>query len=482
MKRFEEVDELKVKLDAHRPIPPEMFQTIAEKLRIDWTYNTTRIEGGPLTYRETAFFVRTGQTSKGRSLEAYLEYRGHLYALDYLEELVREKEKLSERAIKEFHSLLLRGVEWVEVPNERGEKVKKRIYPGSYKTENNHVVKLDGAIHRFCEHTQVPGEMERLIAWYEEHREQLHPIELATEMHHRLVAIHPFTDGNGRVARLVMNLILMEAGYVSAIIHEEDRQEYFTALDAADEGDIEPLLTIVEREVIRTLRLMLDVIEGRTALDERDLSRKFEGFGKRMEALERDYQKSRAEWVGIARSGTSEVAQYLREKCDKFVEERKHNRFEITVHDLNVQEVVFGGDVMCFGGIVNYPGILKLRNIMPDKSTGARGCEIIIQASEEPLRMYFPLAKLFFATFASTSDVHVFSMPWIEMLNFETGNEGVDIERVKANVELLEGDFEFESWDKQELDEFFVRSVSRFLDEVEKEVERRKRYESEEGL
>ncbi len=265
MRQFEEVDQLKAKLDAHRPIPPEVFQTIAEKLRIDWTYNTTKIEGGPLTYQETAFFIRTGLTSKGRPLEAYLECRGHLYALDHLEGLVRDQEELSERVIKEFHSLLLRGVEWVEVVNEQGEKVKKRIFPGSYKYDNNHVVKLDGTIHRFCEHTRVPGEMERLIDWYEEHHKQLHPVELAAEIHHRLVAIHPFADGNGRVARLVMNLILMQADYVPAIIRDEDREEYYTALEAADEGNIEPLLAMVEGEVARTLRLMLDVIEGRIA-------------------------------------------------------------------------------------------------------------------------------------------------------------------------------------------------------------------------
>ena len=265
MRQFEEIDQLKAKLNAHRPIPPEVFQTIAEKLRIDWTYNTTKIEGGPLTYRETAFFIRTGQTSKGRPLEAYMEYRGHLEALDYLDGLVRDKEGLSERVIKEFQSLLLRGVEQVDIVNEQGQKVKKPLYTGSYKRENNHVVKLDGTIHQFCDHTQVPGEMERLIALYEENREQLHPVELASEIHHRLVAIHPFADGNGRVARLVMNLILMQAGYVPAIIRDEDREEYYTALEAADEGNIEPLLAMVEGEVARTLRLMLDVLEGRIA-------------------------------------------------------------------------------------------------------------------------------------------------------------------------------------------------------------------------
>ncbi len=126
-------------------------------------------------------------------------------------------------------------------------------------------MKLDGTIHRFCEHTRVTGEMERLIDWYEEHHKQLHPVELASEIHHRLVAIHPFADGNGRVARLVMNLILMQADYVPAIIRDEDREEYYTALEAADEGNIEPLLAMVEGEVARTLRLMLDVVEGRIA-------------------------------------------------------------------------------------------------------------------------------------------------------------------------------------------------------------------------
>ncbi len=459
MRQFEEVDQLKAKLDAHRPIPPEVFQTIAEKLRIDWTYNTTKIEGGPLTYRETAFFVRTGLTSKGRPLEAYLEYRGHLEALEYLEGLVRDKEMLSERVIKEFHSLLLRGIDWVEVVNEQGQKVRKRLHPGSYKRENNHVVKLDGNIHRFCEHTQVPGEMERLIALYEENREELHPVELASEIHHRLVAIHPFADGNGRVARLVMNLILMQAGYVPAVIREEDREEYYTALEAADDGNIEPLLAIAEREVTRTLRLMLDVVEGRTALNEEDLSKKLETFSRQVKGLSderKDIDQERKTCI-------ASIGDYLYSKATQLIEKKKSDELSLVIRS-NDQLYITGGRVS------NVHNLLAHLNIIPVKSAGARGFHIDIESTNE----YVPDSHLWFHAFSSPQGVHVVSMYRIGRIDSRTKREvSVPAEDLK-NFQILNGTANYDDWVLDEIDDLFVNAFNNFLNGVWEETEKRR--------
>lgn len=459
MRQFEEVDQLKAKLDAHRPIPPEVFQTIAEKLRIDWTYNTTKIEGGPLTYRETAFFIRTGLTSKGRPLEAYLEYRGHIDALDYLDGLVRDKEGLSERIIKEFHSLLLRGVEQVEVVNEQGQKVRKRLHPGSYKRENNHVVKLDGNIHRFCEHTQVPGEMERLISWYEEHRERLHSVELGTVMHHRLVAIHPFTDGNGRVARLVMNLILMQADYVPAIIRDEDREEYYTALEADDEGNIEPLLAMVEGEVARTLRLMLDVVEGRTALSEEDLSKKLEVFSRQVKGLaieRKDIDQERKHCI-------ASIGDYLYTKASQFVEKQALDEFGFVIRSSN-QHYIRGGVVS------EVHNILDHLRLIPVKSAGARGFYIDVESTNE----YVPNSHIRFSVFSSSQGVHVVSMYRIGRLDPGTKREAWAPQEDLDNYQILNGTSNYDDWVLDELDEIFVNAFNDFINEVWKEVEKRR--------
>ncbi len=274
--RFAQVDALKARLDSHRPLDVNRVSAVREKFRIEWTYHSNAIEGSSMTLSETAFFLREGLTSKGKPLSEYLEAKNHAEALDYLEEVVAQKHPLTERLIKDFHTLVMQDTKFIEVKGLFGQRVKKRVEPGAYKYDDNHVIRLDGTIHYFCDYLQVPGEMERLIGWYEEQKERLHPIELAARFHHKLVAIHPFTDGNGRVARLIMNLILMQQGYTPAIIRMEDREEYYKALEAADgergeryvsvfeqEGDYGPLIEIVEREVVRTLTLTLGVAEGR---------------------------------------------------------------------------------------------------------------------------------------------------------------------------------------------------------------------------
>lgn len=259
---FEELDELKAHLDSLRPIDPDRMMAIKEKLRIDWTYNSNAIEGNTLTLQETAFFLREGLTSKGKPLSEFLEAKNHVEAISFLEEVVREKKPLTERLIKDFHAIVMQDNKFIWV-GPQDNRVKKKLEPGSYKYDNNHVVKLDGTIHFYTDHLQVPGEMEALVKWYSENVVSLHPVELAARVHHRLVAIHPFTDGNGRVARLVMNLILMQADYMPAVIKNEDRMEYYEALDMADKGEYAAFTGIVEREALRTMKLVVDVVEGR---------------------------------------------------------------------------------------------------------------------------------------------------------------------------------------------------------------------------
>lgn len=234
---------------------------IAEKLNIEWTFHSNAIEGNTLTLQETSFFLREGLTVEGKPLQDFLEARNHLEAIHFLQGCLQRE--ITEGLIKEIHALLLRGIDTIQIGS-GPTAVRKPIHPGQYKYDNNHVLLPDGTIHRYCDHLQVPGEMERLILWQQEHAGLLHPIELAVGFHHRLVAIHPFTDGNGRVARLLMNLILMRHDYPPAVIRNEERRRYYAALRAADDGDLSPFSDLVAEAVLITLRVMLAVIENRT--------------------------------------------------------------------------------------------------------------------------------------------------------------------------------------------------------------------------
>ena len=130
--------------------------------------------------------------------------------------------------------------------------------PGIYKTKDNHVLTVSGEIHYYTPAIQVPVEMEKLIAWYNENKLKLHPVELAAVFHHKFVAIHPFADGNGRIARLCMNFILMKSGFPPAIIRTEKRKAYYVALEEADKGNSRAFVELIVDEVKHNLELIVE--------------------------------------------------------------------------------------------------------------------------------------------------------------------------------------------------------------------------------
>lgn len=260
MTLFDELTKLKNKLDIFRPLPPEIMEVLDKKFKIDWTYHSNAIEGNTMTLQETAFFLQEGLTSKGKTLKEYLEAENHAEAIEFLKDIIKEQRVISESLIKELHALLLTAIDYIWVgPQEN--RIKKRIYPGRYKTRPNHVITMDGTIHHYCDPLRVPEEMEKLIDFIDQNREKSHPVVLAARVHHRLVAIHPFDDGNGRVVRLVMNLIVMRAGYPPIVIKNETREDYYLALSKADKGDYDDLLTLFHDEMTGSLKLMLQVVE-----------------------------------------------------------------------------------------------------------------------------------------------------------------------------------------------------------------------------
>ena len=287
MPEYAALDELRAKLDSHRPLDERGLQAIREKFQLEWTYNSNALEGNPLTLSETSFFIREGLTSKGKPLSAYLEAKNHMGALDFLQDVVRNKTLISLSLIKQFHAILFKRIDYLEIKTESGTQ-KIRVEAGKYKEQNNHVVRLDGDIKHFTDHLQVPGEMEKLISWYVTNKTALHPVELAAKFHHKLVSIHPFTDGNGRLSRLFMNVILMQVGYTPAIILIEEKQRYLEALQGADDGNYEPFFGYLEELVSKTLTQTIDVIEGRDAFSFQDLSKMFRNILVKTKEIEQD--------------------------------------------------------------------------------------------------------------------------------------------------------------------------------------------------
>ncbi len=234
-----QVDALKLELDALRPIAPEQEQRIKQKLRLEWTYHSNAIEGNTLTFGETKAFLLHGITAQGKPFRDYLDVEGHADAIDYLIDMIRRKETLTEAAIRELHKIILVRPYEMDAVTTDGRFIKRTIHPGQYKLMPNHVRTSSGDVHYYASPEETPILMNELVTWYRDAlaKEALHPLILAVTFHYRFVAIHPFDDGNGRMARLLMNLILMQAGYVPTIVQTGTKNEYILALEKADEDD-----------------------------------------------------------------------------------------------------------------------------------------------------------------------------------------------------------------------------------------------------
>jgi len=263
MKELKKIDDLQAKIDNFRPFSKELLALWQERLRIDWTYNSNAIEGNTLTYGETAFFLREGLTSEGKPLKDYVEAKNHAEAIDYLQEVVKSERTLTEGFIKELHGLLLRDIDHTIAKGADGKLIHKPLSAGKYKVRPNHVLTLSGTIHKYAEPIKVLDEMQNLLKWLKESR-KLHPVERAALFHYRFVCIHPFDDGNGRMSRLLMNLLLMQAGYPPCVVRNTKRREYLQSLERADTtGSTDEFVRLLAGELIQTEETMLRVLEGK---------------------------------------------------------------------------------------------------------------------------------------------------------------------------------------------------------------------------
>lgn len=225
---YHHLDQLKQKLDAHRPLPTAVIDNLREDLVLRWTYHSNAIEGNTLTLKETKVALE-GITVGGKTMREHLEAINHREAIFFVEELVSQKEPLSQRYIKDIHQLILKKID------DRN--------AGIYRNTN---VIIAGAEHTPPDFFHVLSEMENLIRWYQNEAQELHPVERAARVHADFVKIHPFIDGNGRTSRLLMNLELVKAGFPAAVLPVEKRLEYYEALDAAHtQNDYQPFLSLI---------------------------------------------------------------------------------------------------------------------------------------------------------------------------------------------------------------------------------------------
>lgn len=260
---LEKIDQTRKDIDQRRPFGASLQKTLQEQLRIEWTYNSNAIEGNTLTLGETAFFLREGLTSEGKPLDDYLEAKNHAEAIDHLQDVISKKQPITEHLIKSLHGVLMKGMDFTVAKGTHGQMIHKPLHAGEYKKQPNHVLTLSGKIHKYVDPLHVHDEMEELVKWLNA-SEKLHPVERAAQFHYKFVSIHPFDDGNGRMSRLLMNLLLMRDGYYPCIIQNAHRRRYIETLEEVDHTkDDSAFVDFVGQELLNTEQKVLEIIQGR---------------------------------------------------------------------------------------------------------------------------------------------------------------------------------------------------------------------------
>ena len=235
------VDELKSELDRRRPLTQGELVRLREEFIIEFTCDSNAIEGNTLTLKETAL-VLEGITIDRKPLKDHLEAVGHRDAFLYVRQLVSDRTPISEKVIRDIHSLVL-----IDKPEDRG--IYRKI-----------PVRIMGAHTDPPQPYHVPEQMEQLVSGYL--KSALHPIERAALFHLDFECIHPFVDGNGRTGRLILNLMLMQAGYPPINVKFSDRKRYYDCFDSySRDKNSAPMTELTAEYLHERLTLYLNMLQ-----------------------------------------------------------------------------------------------------------------------------------------------------------------------------------------------------------------------------
>jgi Fic family protein len=238
---LKEIDKLQQEINSYKPISHEILDKLKEYYRIGLTYTSNALEGNSLTETETKVILEDGITLGGKPIRDYYEALGHSEGYDYIYKLANEKD-IKEDDIKKLHRLFYHRIDDVKA----GEYRKEKVF-------------ISGSKYSLPSPEQVPELMKQFVSNIKNLEKNNHPIEYAALVHKEIAFIHPFIDGNGRVGRLLMNLVLLQKGYCIALIPPILRRDYIQGLEKAhtDDKDFREFIAKIVRETQKDyLRLL----------------------------------------------------------------------------------------------------------------------------------------------------------------------------------------------------------------------------------
>jgi len=280
------IDSLELEIDKLRPLKQEQERRLIQKFRLDWNFHSSNIEGNTLSYGETKALLLWEITAGGKPIKDHIEMKGHNEAVKYIYEIVKEKNRpFTELFIREMHEVLLPAAYEIDAITPDGKPTKKKVTPGKYKSEPNHVKTKDGSFFYFASPEETPSKMKDLMEWFKKNNEKEHPLITAATFHYKFVLIHPFDDGNGRMARILMNFIFMMHGLPPAIIRTERKENYLLSLALADAGDLEKFIEYIGEQEIASFELVLKAAKGERIEEIEDIDKKVKILKEKMKGI-----------------------------------------------------------------------------------------------------------------------------------------------------------------------------------------------------
>ncbi|HBA99941.1 MAG: hypothetical protein A2W86_06495 [Bacteroidetes bacterium GWD2_45_23] len=286
-----------------QPLKPEDQTRLTQKFMLEFNYNSNHLEGNTLTYGQTKLLLMFGETQGSASLKDYEEMKAHNVGLEKIKIEALDRERpLTESFIRDLNKTILVENYWETSRTEEGLPTRIEIRVGEYKSRPNSVITPTEEEFTYAAPEETASMMTALVEWCNKAMAEgkLTPIEIATLFHYRFIRIHPFQDGNGRIARLIVNFILHRFGYPMVIIHSEDKSNYLSALRQSDvevgfspsDGanaslvQVQPFLKYMVTQLERSLELSIKAAKGESIEDDSD-------FKKQLTLLKQKAQKEK---------------------------------------------------------------------------------------------------------------------------------------------------------------------------------------------
>ena len=240
---YNRIIEKKIRINSYQALHPDLEKQLQQQKRIEYIHSSNAIEGNTLTLGETAAAIN-GETINGKTIKEHFEAINHPKAINYIIEQAKTRDPITDETIKHIHVLLMDHL---------------LTEPGAYRTG---ATMIGGAHFMPPKSTEIPEKISELLEWLNRNPYEYPPIELASRFMHRFLVTHPYQDGNGRTARLLMNLILMKNGYsVLTNISIRDRKQYLRALREADHGEPSLIVNLVAMSVEDSLTKHIIMVE-----------------------------------------------------------------------------------------------------------------------------------------------------------------------------------------------------------------------------